>query len=114
MRLTEYKHNTPVGRGVSGEKAEQLTCKPYEALAFVSVLLIDTGPIILAGPRGALIDVNLAVVTLEAWHTETVKLGHAVHADSAVLARMGCTLVHVLFTVLPVKPQCTVTIKPLL
>lgn len=99
---------------MSVEKAEQLTCKPYEALAFIPVLLVDTGPIILAGPRGALIDVDLAIIALEAWHTETVKLGHAVHADSAVLARMGCTLIYILFTMLPVKPPCTVTLKPLL
>ena len=79
------------------------TCVSQQALADVAILRVDTGGVVLTGMRRTLVDVNLAVVTLETRHTETVVLRHAVHADGPVLARVRETLVNVLLAVIPVE-----------
>lgn len=81
------------------------TCEALQALTLVVVLLIDAGAVVLAGPRGALVDVDLAGVTLETGDAEAAELRLAVHADGPVLAGLRGALVHVALAGLPFEPR---------
>lgn len=71
------------------------TCVAREALAHVAIHLVEAGAVVLAGPGRALVDVDVAVVSLEAGHTEAAVAVHPVAADGSVLARAGGALIDV-------------------
>lgn len=81
------------------------TCEALQALTLVVVLLVDTGGVVLTGPRRTLVDVDLTVVSLEARHAEALERGHSVYTDGSVLTRLRQTLVHVLLAGLPLEPR---------
>lgn len=66
-----------------------LTCKAGETLTDVTVLPINTGPVVLARSRCTLINVDVTVVTLETGYTEALVRVHAVDADGPIPTGLG-------------------------
>lgn len=75
------------------------TCVARDALAHVVIHLVQAGAVVLTGPGRTLVDVYVAVVSLEAWHTETAVLVQPLSADGSVLAGAGRALVNVVSAV---------------
>lgn len=71
------------------------TCVSGRAVAAVVVHVVEAGAVVAAGPGRALVDVDLAVGTLEAGHTEAAVLARPVPADGPVPAGPRRALVDV-------------------
>lgn len=77
------------------------TCVAGRALAGVVVPAVEAGPVVPAGPGGALVDVDLAVGALEARHAEAAVLVGLVQAEGAVPAGAGGALARLLLAAGP-------------
>lgn len=74
--------------------------------------LVNTGPVVLAGSGGTFVDVQVAVVTLEPRHAETLVHVDTVFADGPILTRLGVTFINVLVAVRPPVARSTLALVP--
>lgn len=70
-----------------------LTCIARGTFTLILVHQVEAGGVILAWRRRTLINVYLAVVPLEARHTEAHVLVQFIHTDGFILARVRCAFV---------------------
>lgn len=74
--------------------------------------LIHAGAVVLTGMGGALVDVQVAVITLKSRHTEALVAINAVPANGSVLTGLRLAFIYVRLTLVALVTGDTLTPEP--
>ena len=81
--------------------SQEFPVNPFLQMQLKPIDLVNTGCVVLAVCSNAFVDVSLAVCSIESWRANTVVAPNAIHTETFILARIRCTVINILVTVLP-------------